>query len=47
MTSQISRANNQIQHSDYPKIGLITFHTRPGSYWTDFLLMRACSVLFY
>ena len=30
MASQIARANNQIQHVDWPKIGPITSHTRPG-----------------
>ena len=33
MASQIARANNQIQHADWPKIAPITSHTRPGSYW--------------
>ena len=36
MASQISRANNQIQHTDWPKIGPITSHTRSRNYWTDF-----------
>ena len=40
MASQISRANNQIQHADWPRIGPVTSHTRPGSYWTDFSLTR-------
>ena len=47
MVSQISRANNQIQHANWPKMGPITCHTRPGSYWTNFLLTQSRSVLLY
>ena len=47
MTSQISRADNQIQHADWPKIDPITSDTRLGSYWTDLSLKLAYSLLFY
>ena len=41
MASKMSRANNKIQHADWPKIGPITSNTSPASYWTDFLLTQA------